>query len=319
MLEADEITARRRLRRQLSLWRALAVLAGVAAVVTIVLAAGGLTSGVPAFSDHIARIKITGLISGDQDTLDMLDELKKTDRVRAVIMHIDSPGGTTAGSEALYETIRDLAEKKPVVSVMGTVAASGAYAAAIATDHIVARGNTITGSIGVIFQWPQVSKLLDTLGVEMNEIKSGPLKAEPGMFKPTTEEARAVNLEMVLDAYRWFTGLVAQRRKISPKDIKRLTDGRVFTGRQAKIEGLIDEIGGEQKAVDWLVKQRKVNKDLSIADWSPDKSSLDSELGLRLMQAGLSAAGLDALATEFEKILHSERVNLDGLMSVWHP
>ena len=166
-LDSDSIAARRRLRRSLSLWRIAAVLAAGLAILALAFTVGG--DGLKRRTDHIARV-----------------------RVKAVIIDIDSPGGTTAGSEAIYEAIRKIAAKKPVVSVMGTIAASGGYITAIASDYIVARGNTITGSIGVIFQWAQLQKLLDTLGVQMQEVKSGDLKAEPNFFKPPSEKALAV-------------------------------------------------------------------------------------------------------------------------------
>ena len=140
-----------------------------------------------------------------------------------MILRIDSPGGTTAGSEAIYEEIRaSSAKDKPVVAVMDTVAASGGYITAIAADHIVARGNTITGSIGVIFSFPEVSQLLDTLGIKMEEIKSGDLKAEPSPYKPVPEKAREVSKAMVQDGFEWFTGLVAERRKLPIEQVRML-------------------------------------------------------------------------------------------------
>ena len=178
-------------------------------------------------------MRVEGLITGDRPFLKMLEKLEKADRVKAVIIDIDSPGGTTAGSEAIYEAIRKIAAKKPVVSVMGTIAASGGYITAIASDYIVARGNTITGSIGVIFQWAQLQKLLDTLGVQMQEVKSGDLKAEPNFFKPPSEKALAVANGMIQDSFRWFTGLVTERRHLAPDRVLVLSDGRVYTGRQA--------------------------------------------------------------------------------------
>src|SRR4029079_1673710 len=186
--EAELLIDRRRLKRRLTFWR----------VVSIVLFIGGLVAFASAFggfdlekqTDHIARVRISGLITGDQKTLDLLDDIAKADHVKGLILRIDSPGGTTAGSEAIYESIRKIAKDKPVAAVMDTIAASGGYITAIAADHIVARGNTITGSIGVIFQWAEVSKLLDTVGVQMQEIKSGELKAEPSPFKPLSDKAR---------------------------------------------------------------------------------------------------------------------------------
>ena len=205
-LDTDAIVARRRLRRHLSLWRVIAVVA-----VTAGLLALGFVGSNPLFdlsrsASHIARIRISGLITGDQDTLKLIDKVRDAKRVRAVIVRINSPGGTTAGSEAIYEHLRRLAAKKPVAAVMDTVAASGGYITALACDRIVARGNTITGSIGVIFQWAEFGKLLQTLGIRMDEIKSGDLKAEPNFFTPPSDKVRQVTEAMVQELIRLVQG-----------------------------------------------------------------------------------------------------------------
>ena len=311
--EAEIIVERRRFRRRLLFWR-------VAAAVLLVAALLALAGGLGGFADiakqreHIARVKIDGLITGDQSTLDLLKEIADSKAAKGLIIRIDSPGGTTAGSEALYEAIRTIAKDKPVAAVMDTVAASGGYITAIAADHIVARGNTITGSIGVIFQWAEFSQLLSTLGVKMEEIKSGELKAEPSPFKPLTEKAREVSQAMVQDSFAWFTGLVAERRKLSIERVKVLADGRVYTGRQAVAEKLIDELGGEDKAVDWIKKEKKLSGDIAVRDWevaSEEKGLFG--LGLRITSGALRALGLPDLVEQakFQK--------LDGLLSVWHP
>ena len=206
--EAELIVDRRRLKRRVTFWRILAVLLGIATVAALAWSQGW-TGG-----DQIARVRIDGLITGDQKTIDLLKKVADEDRVKAVILRIDSPGGTTAGSEAVYDAVRRISAKKPVVAVMDTVAASGGYITALAADRIVARGNTITGSIGVIFSMPEFSKLLDTVGVQMEELKSGDLKAEPSPYKPMSDKARAASMELVMDGFAWFKGLVAERRKL---------------------------------------------------------------------------------------------------------
>jgi protease-4 len=211
--EAEIIVERRRFRRRLLFWRVAAAVLLVAALLAFAGGLGGFAD-IAKQREHIARVKIDGLITGDQSTLDLLKEIADSKAAKGLIIRIDSPGGTTAGSEALYEAIRTIAKDKPVAAVMDTVAASGGYITAIAADHIVARGNTITGSIGVIFQWAEFSQLLSTLGVKMEEIKSGELKAEPSPFKPLTEKAREVSQAMVQDSFAWFTGLVAERARL---------------------------------------------------------------------------------------------------------
>jgi protease IV len=310
--EAELIIDRRRLKRRLTFWR----------VVSVVLFIGGLLGLASAFggidftkqTDHIARVRITGLITGDQKTLDLLERISKADHVKGLILRIDSPGGTTAGSEAIYEAVRKIAKDKPVAAVMDTVAASGGYITAIAADHIVARGNTITGSIGVIFQWAEVSKLLDTIGVQMQELKSGDLKAEPSPFKPLSDKAREVSNQMIQDSFAWFKDLVAERRKLPMDKVNILSDGRVYTGRQAVAEKLIDELGGEEKAVDWIKKEKKLPDDIAVKDWEVSSDELGLfGLGLKITSGALKAVGLPDLAEQ------AELQKLDGLLSVWHP
>ena len=310
--EAELIIDRRRLRRRLTFWRVAAILLFIGGLLALAAAWGGFD--LQKQGDHIARVRITGLITGDQKTLDLLDDISKSDHVKGLILRIDSPGGTTAGSEAIYEAVRKIAKDKPVAAVMDTVAASGGYITAIAADHIVARGNTITGSIGVIFQWAEVSKLLETIGVQMQEIKSGDLKAEPSPFKPLSEKAREVSNQMVQDSFAWFTGLVAERRKLPLDRVRILSDGRVYTGRQAVTEKLIDELGGEDKAVDWIKKEKKLSDDIAIKDWkveSEDEGLFG--LGLKITSGALKGMGLPDLAEQ------AKLQKLDGLLSVWHP
>jgi protease-4 len=305
--EAELVVDRRRLRRKLTLWRILAVLLAIAAIAALVWETGGRKR-----IDHLARISIEGLITGDQKTLDLLKEVSEADQVKGVILRIDSPGGTTAGSEAVYEAVRKVAAKKPVVAVMDTVAASGGYITALAADRIVARGNTITGSIGVIFTFPEVSKLLDTVGIRMEELKSGELKAQPSPYEPITDKARSVSMAMVMDGYEWFTGLVAERRQLPLPRVKELSDGRVYTGRQAVAVKLVDEIGGEEAAIAWLGSEKKVAAGLPVEDWAPRSSTDRTGLGFAASFL-LRSLGLENLGAAVQ------RAQLDGLLVLWHP
>ena len=303
--EAELIVDRRRLKRKLTLWRIVAVLLAIAALIGLAWEAGGRKR-----AEHVARISVKGVITGDQKTLDLLKEVRDANQVKGVILRIDSPGGTTAGSEAIYDAVRGIAANKPVVAVMDTVAASGGYITALAADRIVARGNTITGSIGVIFSFPEVSRLLDMVGVKMEELKSGELKAEPSPYKPISEKARAVSMEMVRDGYDWFTGLVAERRGLALPRVVELSDGRVYTGRQALEVKLIDQLGGEESAVAWLESEKKLAPKLPIVDWAPKSDA--SGLGI-LSGAAVRALGLEGLQAA------AERAQLDGLLVLWHP
>ncbi|MEQ1522082.1 MAG: signal peptide peptidase SppA [Aestuariivirga sp.] len=307
--QAEVIVDRRQLKRRLFRWRILAVLAVLLALGSLFWSGGDFKKQF----DHVARIHIDGLITGDEATLNLLDGLAKSTRVKGVIIRIDSPGGTTAGSEAIYEKIRKIARDKPVVAVMDTVAASGGYITAIAADHIVARGNTITGSIGVIFSFPEISKLLDTLGIKMEEIKSGELKAEPSPYKPVSDRVRQVSNEMVQESFAWFTGLVVERRKLSAERVKVLADGRVYTGRQAVTEKLIDALGGEEVALDWLQTQKNLPKDMEIVDWRNSLNADPTGLGFSAANIVLKALGFEGLRRQVES------ARLDGLLVLWHP
>ena len=314
-LDADTLVARRKMRKRISFWRAVCI--GLGIITLIALTYGGTGSGfdLGKRADHVARIKISGLITGDQPTLDMLQKIEKAKQVKGLIVQIDSPGGTTAGSEAIYERLRIIGKDRPVVAVMDTVAASGGYITAIAADHIVARGNTITGSIGVIFQWTQVKELLDKVGVKMQERKSGALKAEPNLFDDPNPEVLAVTDAMIKDSFDWFTDLVKERRKLTPAQMTLVSDGRVFTGRQALATKLIDTIGGEDEARNWMNTESKISADLKIQDWEPEKENVASGLGLFGLKIVAGWFGMSQAVSVIEN--HSPR--LDGLLVLWHP
>jgi protease-4 len=316
VIEAETVIERRRLRRRLTAWRLAAVVLAVF-VIALVMAGNQQLAGSGSFLPHIARVSVSGLITDDQKMLELLDKVGKSSQVRAVILDINSPGGTTAGGEAMYDAVRRLAEKKPVVAVCGTLATSAAYIVALATDRIFVYGNTITGSIGVIFQWADVSELMHTLGVKVEEVKSGPLKAVPNPFEPTDEKGRALAEEMVQEAKVWFVDLVGKRRNIEPASVPGLTDGRVYSGRQAVAFKLVDEIGNEKEAKRWLQKERNVAPGLSVVDWKPRAESggiLSWLFGAIASELGVSA---DKLVSLFGQV--SEGLRLDGLVSLWHP
>src|SRR5580765_6248817 len=264
-LDADAIVDRRRIRRKLTFWRVSALAIALLAI------AGGVWLLMPGnrFSTpgaYIARIKVQGLIRGNQDRVEALGRLGRS-AARAVIVHIDSPGGTTAGSEQLFDALRELQSKKPMVVVVDGLAASGAYIAALSAEHIVAQETSLVGSIGVLFQYPNFTNVLKTIGIKVEEVKSSPLKAAPNGFEPTSPEARAAIESIVKDSYAWFRGLVKARRGMDDALLEKVADGRVFTGRQAVELKLVDALGDEKAAVEWLVAQKSVKKDLPVRDY----------------------------------------------------
>jgi len=316
--QADFVTDRRRLRRKLSLWRILAFVAAGAAIVALGLMAGG-KDLIAAQNSHIARVTIEGLITGDKATLDTIRRARKASAAKAVIVSINSPGGTTTGSEALFHELRDLAKAKPTVAVVTGSAASGAYIAALGTDRIIAPETAIVGSIGVIIQYPDFSRSLQTLGVKVEAVRSSPLKAQPSGTEPTPPEARAALEASVADSFAWFKGLVRDRRGMSEEDLGKVADGRVFTGRQSLPLRLIDAIGREKDAIAWLESDKGLAKDLNVLDYR--RTTTTGQFGLFSLAAAVSdAAGLPRIAEALRATSRGiEAQSLDGLVSIWQP
>jgi protease-4 len=317
-IQADLIADRRSMRRRLSLWRVLGVVGALIGVVGLAYAFGGrqlLGGG----SEHVARLRIQGFISGDDRTLRLIRDVRLSKSVKAVIVQIDSPGGTVSGSEAIYLALRQLASEKPTAAVVTGLAASGGYIAAAAADRIVAQQTSLVGSIGVLFQIPNVSKLLDTVGVNVESIRSSPLKAAPSGFEPTSPEARAALDQVVKDHYDWFKGLVRERRKLNDAELAIVSDGRVHTGRQGIERKLVDVLGGERQAVDWLETERNVAKSLPIREWR--RRSDSDALGLWSAASRIAAAaGFDTFAAVLTRAGSIEPgVRLDGALALWQP
>ena len=312
---ADDIIDRRRLRRKLTFWRVAALLLVGLAVAAASFWAMGDRFG--AGGDHIARIKIEGTVTEDEELLKRLERVGKSSRVKGVIVWVNSPGGTTAGGEAVYEAVRKLSGEKPVVAQVGTLAASAGYMIASAADHVVARQSSIVGSIGVLVQYPDVSQLMENNGVKLEGVKSSPLKASPSPFAPTTEEERAMIRALVMDSYEWFVGLVEERRPLSRAEVLAVADGSIFTGRQALERKLVDALGGEKEAVAWLAT-KGVDAELAVVEWkSTERGGLFSPLSLA--RAAGAALGLDAIGPELARRTGADRLFLDGLLSLWQP
>lgn len=312
---ADELIDRRELRRKLTFWRIVAFLVAAVAIIAafVWMAEGTGSQG----TDHIAKVKIEGTITEDDELIQRLDDIRKSASVKGVILSIDSPGGTTAGGEAIFEEVRRLAKEKPVVAQVGTLAASAGYMIASATDHIVARQSSIVGSIGVLVQFPNVSGLMDKLGVTLDEVKSSPLKAEPSPFNPTTEPERAMMRAMIMDSYDWFVSLVDERRPLTRVEVSALADGSIFTGRQALQRKLVDALGGEREAIAWL-ETKGVAPELQVVEWkSQDNGSVWSLVGGTAKIGRL--LGLAPVDGGLLAEIGADRMFLDGLVSVWQP
>lgn len=305
MTEGDLLFDRRRLRRQLSRWR---LLAGLAVIVAIAVGAWRWSDAWPGATrePYVARVTIGGVILDDPQRDRALARLAERGEMRALIVHINSPGGTLAGSETLYRRLREIARTRPVVAVMGELAASGGYMTALGADHIVAREGTLTGSIGVIMQGVDVTDLLRTLGVRIHNIKSDPLKAVPSPLEPLSPEGRAAIQAVVDDAYQMFLEMVIERRSLVRERARELADGRIYTGRQARQAGLVDTLGGEAQARAWLAG-RGVAEAVRVRD-------------VDLTRRGFWRRMADsAVEVVTGKSYFLERLTLDGLLAVWQP
>ncbi|KQZ50602.1 Clp protease [Rhizobium sp. Root149] len=309
-MDQSAIADRRQLRRKLTFWRIAAALLLVAIGFSLYSVVGGEGSARP----HVARVEIDGMITDDDELIERLETIRKNAQVKALVVSISSPGGTTFGGERIFKAIRAVAAEKPVVSDVRTLAASAGYMIASAGDTIVAGESSITGSIGVIFQYPQIQNLLEKLGVSLEEIKSAPMKAEPSPFHAPPEEAKAMIRSMIMDSYDWFVDLVADRRKLPREEVLKLANGAIFTGRQALKVKLVDTLGGTPEIRAYLAT-RGVSKDLPIIEWKERKEA--GYLGLGAFVPYIAAAlGFDPDLSKAHSLLGS-KLFLDGLVSVW--
>ena len=306
MQNADLIADRRRLKRSLSFWRVGAI---IALVIGLAIA---FSKGVGAASlnkPHVASLKFDGLIFDDAEQIELIREIAENEASEALILVIDSPGGTVTGSEILYGELKELAKTKPVVAVIRNMGTSGAYAVALSSEQIFARETSIIGSIGVVFQWADVHELLARLGVDMPTVKSAPLKAEPNPYTEASPEAKAMIARLVNGSLDWFISIVAEGRKIEVAKARRLANGEVFTGKESLQNGLIDALGGEEAALEWLQTNRGIGKNLEIVDWSEH-----NEQGLDKLNISLKAfSGLLGLS------INSNADVSSGLMAIWSP
>ena len=296
-LDPDRLLDRRRLKRGVVIWRALAIVALVAVV---------LVGAAPfAFDDgeRVARLWVSGLIEDDPRRDHLIADLRDDHAVKAVVLRLDSSGGTAVGGEALYLSLRSLAEEKPVVAVLGTTATSAAFMAALAADRVLAREASITGSIGVLFQTAEFTALLEEIGVRAEAIRSGPLKAKPSYYEQLDDPTRQVMRSVVGDTYELFLRLLMDRRSLDRETALTLADGRIFTGRQAVQAGLVDAIGGEEEARAWLAQAHGVPETVPAAD-----VAVREEGGL-----------LGTIDAALKRTLPVRTLALDGLIAVWHP
>lgn len=302
-LDPHAAIAAGRYRRSRGWWRLLAFLALSLAVLVLL---GRFALPEQGRGDRVARLVIDGPITTDTERLEAIEELSEDDSVKAVIVSINSPGGSTAGGEELYEALNRLRASKPTVSVIKELGASAAYMTAIGTDRIFARRLSIVGSIGVLYQHINAGKLLDTVGVGLDKVASGPLKAEPDINEPLEGAPRASIGALVDDSFQWFVDIVAERRNMGRPQALALADGRIMSGRVAVSSGLIDAIGGEREALEWLQAEHQLAADLPVSTAWPEPETGFNLLGMLLGGQARALLGLP-----------EGPIVLDGLVSLW--
>jgi protease-4 len=305
-LPPEALAERRRLTRRVVLWRTLAA----AALIVAVLAwsgATGLGELLSGGQPRVAALDIRGVITSDQERSLAIAALKDDDAVKALILRIDSPGGTFVGSDDLHRQLREIAATKPVVAIINDVAASGGYMAAIAADQIFARRGSITASVGVIFQSPRVSRLMETVGIDMDIWRSGELKALPSPFETPSADASVQAQNMVNRLFTMFLDMVKNRRDLSEKAMTEISNGRVVTGQRALELGLIDALGDEAAARVWLSEKKGVSKDLPTDDITPEPP---------IERGGLLGR---AMSMVFGDRQSSAELGLSGLLALWRP
>lgn len=291
-------------RKSRGRWR---VFAFIALALAALVALGRFAWPDTPMGDHVARLVIDGTIATDPGRLRAIEAMAEDDSVKAVIVAINSPGGTTAGGEELYEALAVLRAAKPTVAVIKELGASAAYMTAIATDRIFARRLSIVGSIGVLYQHVNAGKLMETIGIDLDKVASGPLKAEPDFDEPMAGLARESIAALVDDSFQWFVDVVAERRGLARPAALALADGRIVTGRVGIESGLIDAIGGEAEALAWLEAEHAIAAELDVVTWWPQPEGGFDLLGTLLGQQARSALGLPPAGP----------ITLDGLVSLW--
>jgi protease-4 len=299
-LETDLLIDRRRLKRRLLFWRVAAIAALVVAAIVVIHPTGN--------RDHIARLTIKGEISDTTKEVKAVQEMESDDHAKALILAISSPGGGVYASAALHDALEHLAAKKPVVAVMGSVAASGGFMIAMPAARIFAGPSTVTGSIGVITQLPEFSGLLEKVGITAETLVTGPLKDQPNPAHKLSDAGRVYLKELIGDMFDQFVAIVAKGRHMDEAKVRQLADGRAFTGRQALALGLVDQLGDESDARAWLETQPGIAKRLPIQELRT------TTLKQQLMEESLAPVLVDAL-----KSVLFQGVVLDGPQALWQP
>ena len=291
-----------KVKRSKRRWRFVALT--LLTLFVLIFCYGSISDWLEETTPHIARIEISGIIEQDLARDHRLAEIADDTHVKAVILHLNTPGGTVVGGESLYNSIKNIRAKKPIVAVMDDMATSAGYMIALPTDRIFAHNGTLTGSIGVVLQSTEFTELAQKIGIHMDTVKSAPLKGSPSPFEKMTPAVRASMQSVINSFYTIFIDMVARDRKLPKSLVIELADGRVYTGVQAVNVRLVDAIGGEEEALDWLKKVKKLDSSLAIRDIEMEPKP--SKLQQILYELGLKS-----------NLVPLQRISLQGLVAIW--
>ncbi|CAI3936463.1 signal peptide peptidase SppA [Commensalibacter papalotli (ex Botero et al. 2024)] len=310
-IESDLLLERQKIRRKLVLWRCMAIIIFVVSVASIIVSAS--LSKMGSGGDHLVKLKIEGIIGSDvSKQVKLIDDALADKSIKGLILCVNSPGGAVTGGEQLHDAVMRFAKEKPVVVSMGGVAASAGYMISVPANRIFALNSTLTGSIGVIMQAPDISGLLGKVGITVDQLVSGPLKGQPSMVKPLSPQGREMLQGLIENFYDQFVGMVAQGRHMDVAKVKELGDGRPYSGQQAVNNGLVDQIGTEQDAKKWLAQYLKLSSDIKVIEL---KNKKPSKWFSRFMGETLG----DTMNGVMQQALYNSHENLDGAIAIWKP
>ncbi|WP_182356490.1 signal peptide peptidase SppA [Komagataeibacter europaeus] len=294
------------LRRRLLVWRGGAVAFFVLACTVAALRAGG--GGLTGHAPHLVHLKLEGIIPADEhENVEALQKAADDASVRGLVLEVNSPGGAVTGGEVLHDAVAAFARRKPVVVSMGGVAASAGYMVSVPASRIFANRSTLTGSIGVILESPDVSGLLGRVGVHVDQLVSGPMKGQPSMVQPLSPEGREMLQGVIADLYGFFVNVVAQDRHMPVERVRELADGRPYTGQQAVPLGLVDQVGSMADARKWLIGNTHLPDDVQVTDIGPAATRVNWRRWFSGILSGVPGA----------EFLLKESTALDGAVAIW--
>lgn len=270
-MPGDIILERKALKKKLFYWRVIGIILLILIILTTSHKDKASQFTVPGGirMPYIARIKIDGTITYNLDKLKKLAAIKNNENIKAIILHINSPGGTMVGSESIYTELEKIKSKIPIVAVLGDVAASGGYMVALAADRILSYTGTLTGSIGVIMQSAEATNLLEKIGIKPITIKSSKFKASPNVTEVLDPEVEAKVQKSIMSCYDIFVNLLKKNRGDLITDLRLATNGSLFTGIEAKEIGLVDDFGSEEEALKWLKDEKNI--ELEVLDYTMEE------------------------------------------------